>query len=90
MFARAEDKTEILPAYQDIVRNSTSCPDECLRKITMPLAKLFVSVEDYRSANKVVSMFVSASRDELSKTRAEKLRETLTPPKKAKPEKGEE
>lgn len=54
MFARAEDKTEILPAYQDIVRNSTSCPDECLRKITMPLAKLFVSVEDYRSANKVV------------------------------------
>ena len=90
MFARAEDKTEILPAYQDIVRNSTSCPDECLRKITMPLAKLFVSVEDYRSANKVVSMFVSASRDELSKARAEKLRETLTPPKKAKPEKGEE
>ncbi len=90
MFARAEDKTEILPAYQDIVRNSTSCPDECLRKITTPLAKLFVSVEDYRSANKVVSMFVSASRDELSKARAEKLRETLTPPKKAKPEKEEE
>lgn len=90
MFARAEDKTEILPAYQDIVRNSTSCPDECLRKITMPLAKLFVSVEDYRSANKVVSMFVSASRDELSKAKAEKLRETLTPPKKAKPEKEEE
>lgn len=77
MFARATDKTEILSNYQDILRNSHSSLDECFKKIVQPLAKLYVADEDRRSAQKVVSMFLTIARDSSSKNAAEKFKETL-------------
>lgn len=48
MFARAENKAEVLVQYQDIVRNSSSCLDECFKKIVTPLARLYYRNEGLR------------------------------------------
>lgn len=88
MFARAENKAEVLVQYQDIVRNSSSCLDECFKKIVTPLARLYYRNEDYVSAQKTISIFASiARRDDSFKHKIESLKESVAAPKKTKREK---
>ena len=88
MFARAENKAEVLVQYQDIVRNSSSCLDECFKKIVTPLARLYYRNEDYVSAQKTISIFASiARRDDSFKNKIESLKESVAAPKKTKREK---
>lgn len=87
IFNRATDKTEVFPYYQDILRNSIPCQNECFKKIVTPLADLFFEAEDYRSAQKVVTMFASSARDASLKKSAENLFDKMKKPKEPKKEK---
>ena len=87
IFERSTDKTEVFPYYQDILRNSVPCQSECFKKIVTPLAKLFFDAEDYRSAQKVASMFGASARDGSLKESAKKLYDDMKKPKEPKKEK---
>ncbi len=84
LFANAKDKREILKPYGDILRVSSSNPQESLDKITIPLAKAFREIGDYRSAQKVVQMFISSCRDQTLKRRLDNLLESMAEPKEEK------
>ena len=81
IFKRTTDKNEIFSYYQDILRNSVPCQNECFRKIASPLAKLFYDIGDYRSAQKVATLFISFARDADVKESAKKLQENMKKPK---------
>lgn len=87
IFNRSTDKTEVFPYYQDILRNAVPCQNECFKKIVTPLAKLFQAEGDYRSAQKVASMFGSSARDALLKESAKKLYDSMKKPKATKDDK---
>ena len=84
MFERAEDKSDIFTNYQDIVRNSLSSQEECFKKIVTPLVNLFVEAEDYRSAQRVISMFAVSVKNDSLKAKIDSLKESAIPPKKSK------
>ena len=83
LFANLEDKSEMFSIYQDVLRNCSSCPDECFNKIVSPLAELFSDDGDAKSAQRVISMFSSSLRqdDAVLKKSAQALYDKYEPPR---------
>ncbi len=83
LFENLEDKSEMFSIYQDVLRNCSNCHEECFSKIVTPLAELFSDSGDQRSAQRVVSMFLSSLRqDEAAlKKKAQTLYEKYEPPR---------
>lgn len=79
MFNRLEDKNEIFAPYQDILRNSSTCQQQCFSKIVSPLSRMFYANEDTRGALRVLSMFDTATgQDPSFKTKTQNIRDSFT------------
>jgi len=84
IFSRAQDKSEVFGYYQDILRNSSNCQNECFRKIVKPLFEMFKKSDDTRSAQKVALMFAAVAKKNSLKESAKKLAESAKKPDKEK------
>ncbi len=70
MYKQAKDKTSIFHPYQNILRNSAKNQKECYLKIVKPLTNMFKNSGDLRSAQKVIKMFMSSTKDQSLKNMA--------------------